>query len=135
MKHCKKCHTNYAQEGVNFCRYDGDQLCEAAFDSSETLRMSKNETSKYNENMECSIWFRLLQYDLDLYEKGLSSPVTIAAEYAQLGNKEKALEWLEEAYSHHSKELPYIGSNPSLSKLSSDSRYKDLLKRIESAKH
>jgi hypothetical protein len=127
MKHCSKCHTNYTQEGINFCRNDGNELSEDTFDYSNTLLMPKTK-----ENKKYGIWFKLLEYDLDLYEKGLSSPVTIAGDYAQLGNKEKALEWLEEAYSRQSRDLPYLKNNPSLSELSSDPQYKELLQRIES---
>lgn len=130
MKQCKKCHKNYSQEGINFCREDGQELVELdTFDTTNTLPLSISRRGDEKE-----IWFKLLDYDLELYKKGLSSPVTIAGEYAQIGDKEKALEWLEEAYVRHSKELPYLRNNPSLNDLNSDPRYKALLQRIESSK-
>jgi hypothetical protein len=128
MKYCKKCNVRYSQNGVNFCRNDGLQLIEDEPDLTETIPLPD-----INQSKDQSIWIKLLNYDLDLYDKGISSPVTIAGEYVQIGDKDKAIEWLEEAYSHHSKELPYLSNNPSLSDLRSDPRFKDLLLRIESS--
>ena len=62
-------------------------------------------------------------------------PVTTAEFYATVGNKERAFYWLEQAYSHRDmialgEPLDYILVDPMLNSLRSDSRYKDLIRRM-----
>ena len=66
--------------------------------------------------------------------KGLSeryvAPYHIAIIYASLQNKDKAFEWLEEAYQGRDEWLLYLKIDPRLDSLCSDPRFGDLLRRI-----
>jgi hypothetical protein len=48
---------------------------------------------------------------------------------ALLGNRDKAFEWLEQAFKNHSFGLIYLKVNSELDSLRSDLRYTDLLRR------
>ncbi|MCI0415957.1 protein kinase [bacterium] len=65
-----------------------------------------------------------------LAQKGYVPPVDIAAIYISLGNKEKALEWLEKAYEMRNDQITYINKEPRFDLLRSDPRFQDLLHRI-----
>jgi len=54
----------------------------------------------------------------------------IAAAYVALGDKERALEWLEKAYTARDWGLPIIKTFPDFDDLRSDPRFSDLLKRM-----
>jgi len=75
-------------------------------------------------------WRKTLEYALENYEKGVSSPAFVAASYARLGEKEKAFEWLEKAYAERDSYLIYLKTNRDFDNLRSDSRFQDLLRRI-----
>jgi len=67
--------------------------------------------------------------------KKLYMPGFLAAVYAELGDKDRAFYWLEQAYEHRemtSKDegIFYLGAEPSFEALRSDPRYKELLRRI-----
>jgi eukaryotic-like serine/threonine-protein kinase len=62
-------------------------------------------------------------------EKLLDS-VGVAAIYAALGEKDKALAWLEKAYQERSLALTVIHCGPDFNVLRSDPRYQDLLRRM-----
>jgi FimV-like protein len=56
--------------------------------------------------------------------------LTIAEAYIDLGDKDKALEWLNKAYEEHSPNLYTIAISPSWDPLRDDPRFQDLLRRI-----
>ena len=58
------------------------------------------------------------------------SPYSIASDYALLGDKERAFEWLEKAYADRASWLVEVRVDPTWDVLRSDPRYTDLLKRI-----
>ena len=58
------------------------------------------------------------------------SPAYVAAIYAGLRDKDKAMEWLERAYDVRAASLVFLKVNPRYDLLRSDPRFKDLLKRI-----
>lgn len=80
--------------------------------------------------------------DREMAEKGLAEAkrrwkemprewtYVIALIYAGLGEKDKAFEWLERAYQHRAYPLLYLKLDPRFVPLRSDSRYRDLLRRI-----
>jgi serine/threonine protein kinase/Tfp pilus assembly protein PilF len=73
--------------------------------------------------------------DRRTYLKGASAkqyvdPFGIAMQYAHLGDKEHAFEWLEKAYQDRSAAIVQLKVNPELDGLRSDSRYQDLLRRM-----
>ncbi len=79
---------------------------------------------------ERAVWQKFLEENLEFYKKGLSSPVSIAREYAKLGEKEKSFEWLEKAYSEHDRRLPGLKIDPGFDNLRADPRFNNLLRRI-----
>ncbi len=62
--------------------------------------------------------------------KDPASPLTLARVYAELGEKDTAFEFLEEAFEKHDLLLVEIRNDPEFDNLRDDPRFKDLLKRI-----
>jgi TolB-like protein/Tfp pilus assembly protein PilF/tRNA A-37 threonylcarbamoyl transferase component Bud32 len=58
------------------------------------------------------------------------APYFLAAIYIALGRKDRAFEWLEKAYEEHSSWLLYLQEEPRLERLRSDSRFRDLTRRV-----
>ena len=58
------------------------------------------------------------------------SPPLIAEVYAGLGQKQKALDWLEKGVAEGSSYIVYIGVSPKMDKLRKEPRFQDVLKRI-----
>ena len=58
------------------------------------------------------------------------SPFEIGIEYALMGDRDQAFEWLEKAYQEHSVRLEYLKIEDFLQPLHSDPRYVDLLRRV-----
>ena len=54
----------------------------------------------------------------------------VARWYAEVGDNDRALSWLEKAYQEHDPWLPMDLAGPAWDRLSSDPRFKDLLRRI-----
>jgi pentatricopeptide repeat protein len=63
-------------------------------------------------------------------ETGNVWALTMAQIYARLGERDKALEWLEKMYSERHERLRLIRADPVFDELHSDPRFEDLLKRI-----
>jgi tetratricopeptide (TPR) repeat protein len=59
-----------------------------------------------------------------------SRAVDIAADYALLGEKDQAFEWLETAFRDHEGGLIYLKVDDRLESLRSDARFPDLVRRI-----
>ena len=57
-------------------------------------------------------------------------PWYLAEMYAYLGNKDRALEWLDKAYAVKSGTMPWIKVDPSLNSLRTDPRFTALLGRM-----
>jgi eukaryotic-like serine/threonine-protein kinase len=58
------------------------------------------------------------------------NPVGVADFYVQLGDKDKAFEWLEKAYAQKDSGLTFLKVEPRWDALRSDPRYADLVRRI-----
>ncbi len=58
------------------------------------------------------------------------NPVGVAENYAQLGDKDKAFDWLEKAYGQRASELIFLKVDAPWDSLRSDPRYADLVRRI-----
>ncbi len=58
------------------------------------------------------------------------SPYDIAVVYTGLGDKERALAWLNKAYEEHSGFLLFVNSDPRFKALRPDARFQDLLRRV-----
>ncbi|MFY9583836.1 MAG: protein kinase [Candidatus Acidiferrales bacterium] len=58
------------------------------------------------------------------------SSYSIAEVYVGLGDRDKAFEWLQEAYEERSRALVFLRVEPRLDPLRSDPRFQDLLRRV-----
>jgi serine/threonine protein kinase/tetratricopeptide (TPR) repeat protein len=58
------------------------------------------------------------------------SPITFAAAYAQLGNRDQSFAWLDKALNERAPWLTYIKTDPAFDGLHSDPRFPKLLQRI-----
>ena len=58
------------------------------------------------------------------------APAEIARHYASLGEKDKALDWLEKGFKEHAPVMATIKVDPSYDSLRSDPRFQDLLRRM-----
>jgi TolB-like protein/DNA-binding winged helix-turn-helix (wHTH) protein/tetratricopeptide (TPR) repeat protein len=58
------------------------------------------------------------------------SPYATAAIYAALGEKDKAIELLDEAYEERSRFVPFLAVDPKFDSLRSDPRFQDLIHRV-----
>ncbi len=100
----------------------------------ETAESAGQKTNELRQALKSGgkkgFWAKVLEEDLKSYQKGNLSPVDIASDYAELGEMEKAFEWLEKAYAERDRQLTFIKHYPAFDNLHSDPRYKDLLHRI-----
>lgn len=107
----------------------------AAFIESERLKGRNEERfAVYCTGFEQAdmrgFWQKWLEFGLvDAKEKNVPAYV-IAAWYARAGEKEAALEWLEKSYAAHEPYLVNLKSEFAFDSLRSDSRFKDLLRRV-----
>lgn len=63
-------------------------------------------------------------------KEGYVSPYYMALVYIGLGEKHPAIEWLERAFEDRSSWMISLETNPQLDSLRSDSRFRDLLRRV-----
>ena len=66
----------------------------------------------------------------DLSRRRYVAPLDIAVIYVGLGDKAQAFEWLEKAYEDHSDRLTWIRFWPQFDSLRGESRFQDLLRRM-----
>ncbi len=72
-----------------------------------------------------------LSTDLRMAKTMYLPPTNVARDYAQLGDKDRAFEWLERAYREHDWEIGMILKiDPAFDDLRSDPRFRDLLRRV-----
>ena len=74
------------------------------------------------------------RWDLERLERlppeEYAAAAAIARHYASLGEKDKALEWLQKGYEEHAPGMAMIKVDPSYDSLRSDPRFQDLLRRM-----
>jgi hypothetical protein len=61
------------------------------------------------------------------------APYYLALPYIGLGDKKKALDWLEKAVEDHSWPLPYIKVEPKMDVLRSEPRFEKIIQRLKLA--
>jgi DNA-binding winged helix-turn-helix (wHTH) protein/TolB-like protein len=76
-------------------------------------------------------WLRHIELLKDRSTRTYISPIYIALDYAEIGDAEKAFEWLEKAYSDKSGWLLELKIDPTWDKFRGDARFKSLVYRIE----
>jgi len=75
-------------------------------------------------------WQKNLQGTLWQQEHGGAGTLELASAYARVGDKEKALEWLQKAYEERNGNITLVNSYPDYKSLRGDPRFSALLKRI-----
>ncbi|NIM18695.1 MAG: protein kinase [Candidatus Latescibacteria bacterium] len=83
--------------------------------------------SAYSESGPRGYWRWHLESLKGQYD---STPTYAAQYYAQLGDKDQALAWLERAYEKHAGRLYLLKVSPSYDPLRDDPRFQDLLRRM-----
>jgi hypothetical protein len=58
------------------------------------------------------------------------SPYNVARVYGSIGDKQRALEWLERAYQEHNPDLIELAREPCFAALRSDAKFRELMRRI-----
>jgi TolB-like protein/Tfp pilus assembly protein PilF len=103
-------------------------LAEKAFVISvgETGNLGLCYASGKRQNEARSILNKLLQ----TFENGYSSPFDIALIYMELGENDEAFKWFEKAYEMRDSSFTYIKVYPGLERFRSDSRFANLLSRM-----
>ena len=100
----------------------------------ETPESEARKTSELREALNAEgvkgYWKKILEYEMEWYEKGISTPFYVAAVCAELGDKDKAFEWLEKAYADRGLDLTSLKTNRRFRSLRSDPRFHDLLRRV-----
>jgi len=66
----------------------------------------------------------------EISKHGYVSPFSIAEGYMRLGQREKALEWLEKAYEQHDSGLVSIGVEPMFDSVRSEPRFKEIVRHM-----
>jgi tetratricopeptide (TPR) repeat protein len=70
------------------------------------------------------------ELETQIRQRGGGNEVALARTYAALGENEKALALLEEAYKNRRPGLAFVTTTPQFDSLSSDPRFGDLLQRV-----
>jgi serine/threonine protein kinase/tetratricopeptide (TPR) repeat protein len=71
-----------------------------------------------------------IQKLVDSSTRNRAGTYKVAVVYTGLGEKDRALEWLERAYKERASDMCYLKSDPRLAPLNSDPRFQDLLRRM-----
>ncbi|MGH9883738.1 MAG: TPR end-of-group domain-containing protein, partial [Pyrinomonadaceae bacterium] len=111
-----------------------DEAIKADLQGYDSSGVGPDTTTALREAYAASGWRGYRQKELDLAQKQAKqsyvSPYWIATMYAQLGEKDHALAWLEKAYEQHDWLLTHLNPDPKFDDLRSDPRFKDLLRRM-----
>lgn len=74
---------------------------------------------------------RALDLAAELEARGDQTYYAVVMVHAGLGDRDRALTWLERGYAHHSPGMAYVGVDPRLDDLRSDPRFVSLLQRMD----
>jgi hypothetical protein len=67
----------------------------------------------------------------EVSKHGHVSSYSIGEAYMRMGEKEKAIKWLQEAYDEHDTELVSLGVEPVFNPIRSDARFHEILSRMK----
>jgi len=87
-------------------------------------------SSGYSSAKKTFLWGDLRENQRQVKDRLLPLAVTIAGDYALLGEPKEAFEWLEKAYREREHDLMYLKVDDRLEALRPDPRFQDLLHRI-----
>jgi eukaryotic-like serine/threonine-protein kinase len=69
----------------------------------------------------------------EISKHGYVSSLSIAEAYMRMGEKEKAIDWLQKAYEEHDSDLVSLGVEPMFDPIRSDKRFRGILKQMRLA--
>ena len=101
----------------------------------EMLRTQKTDESviqSFQKTFQTSGWKGVLQERLNKFEQSNEPYFQGAAHYVQIGNNDKAFEFLEKSYERRELWLANLQADPRLEPLHKDPRFAALIKRLES---
>jgi serine/threonine-protein kinase len=75
-------------------------------------------------------WQKNLELTLKDHEQGGTGALDLASAYARVGDKEKALEWLQKAYEERDGNLTLMKSYPDFKSVRGEARFRELLRRM-----
>jgi tetratricopeptide (TPR) repeat protein len=121
--------------------YEQKGMYREALAADEKLRaFKKKSASRSAESPDASAvpsaqayWQKILQLtkqDLESVETKEAAQFRMVESFTQLGEKDRAFEWLEKVYQDHSFWLPFLKVHPHLDPLRSDPRFADLMRRV-----
>lgn len=101
-----------------------------------TIQTSGNEAAvqAFQKAYQTTGWHGVLRERAKRAEENKESYFQAAADYAQLGEKDKAFEYLEKAYARRELWIANLQVEPRLDRLRDDPRYSELVARVESKK-
>jgi len=104
----------------------------ARYSPEEAARRVTMLKDGYQKSGAKGYWEKNLELRIESMKRGsMVSPTAMANAYARTGNKDRAFEWLEKAYTERDQYLFYnLKSDYSFDGIRSDSRYANLLQRI-----
>lgn len=118
----------YEQKGLY------DQAIEVRLKASSIAGFEPQAIAALREQYQTLGWKGYWQKELSrteaLAKQEYVTPYLLVRLHARLGEKEKAFEWLEKAYAEHSDQLIWLKADPIFDNLRSDTRFKDLLRRV-----
>ena len=107
-----------------------DELLQA----SGYVAMSEQQSADLRKAYASSGWkgslLKRAEFLLENRKRNYVPASILAGLYARLGNKEKALEWLERAVAERDEWVTYMNVSPEYDDLRSDPRFQDLLRRL-----
>ncbi|MEO8071884.1 MAG: winged helix-turn-helix domain-containing protein [Acidobacteriota bacterium] len=140
LKKLKEIDSNYARTYLYLGQiYKGENMFEESIAASNNystltgddlrLPIVKRETlaDAFKKSGAKGYWKKLLEFALD-NEK--FDAVQTAAIFGQLGERDKAFEFLEKAYNERSTNILWLKVSPEFDNLRSDPRYADLVRRV-----
>ncbi|MGI8837780.1 MAG: protein kinase domain-containing protein [Pyrinomonadaceae bacterium] len=116
------------QEAIAERRIAGILLEEESAESSE--RKAAAFTQALKTGGAQGYWRKHLELSLKEYEQGYETAFGIAVNYARLGDRDLAFEWLEKSFATHEEGLVSIKTESAFDALSPDPRFSDLVRRI-----
>jgi len=78
-----------------------------------------------------SFWKQRLAWAQTDLKHGRNASFDLAVAYTNLGDKDRAFQWLEKSYQEHSSWMAELKINPMNDPLRSDPRFQSLLKRMK----
>src|SRR5262249_6452874 len=84
----------------------------------------------YAESGMPGVWRSYLKDALESADKGKPNQFSIASLYVQLGEKDKAFEWLNKSLDAHSIQFTYLIAGARFDSIRADPRYAALLQRV-----